>query len=390
MNEQQMKLITVVFGIIIFFMIIGIAGFVYIISYDKLHNLREPNTYELFYAEAATDSGVPGICSKISPSAYTSAAWGEPGFQVSFIRSRCFSNVAQETGNSSLCNNVKPLNRLFLDGSKAAQYCLESAGKKGGSFIMITGDQLRYLLHEMGDTQAENSFYAKRDIFNQLEQVYNNAKNEKKFLLKVSELPDYDKDSSENEIREGNFNEFFYQQVAVDFNLTSFCDKISSNAYFNQIYHINHSITKISLKDNCYMSIALNKDNILLCNQIVQNNSRFPGQYASVEHCKLDIEFNNKKPDLSYCELPQIKAVQDPEQCRQQLLKQSQNNIFYYGPVKYTNQHYANALRGLGYNLSLQISDEALHEYYFSVMISQNISEKKDFINRILKLPSFS
>lgn len=72
---------------------------------------RKPNKFEHAYLVISRDLKTPELCYKISPDAIDRGRG-----TISRVRSECFYNVATSTGNLDLCQEVKPLKSLTLDG----------------------------------------------------------------------------------------------------------------------------------------------------------------------------------------------------------------------------------------------------------------------------------
>lgn len=88
--------------------------------YPTFNPGQAPQENEMAYYAIATDINNAGLCSKISASAYTSAGFNPAGYQISYLRSDCYMHVAVGTKNPTLCQKVKGLSTLFLDGSKVS------------------------------------------------------------------------------------------------------------------------------------------------------------------------------------------------------------------------------------------------------------------------------
>jgi len=89
---------------------------------------RKGNAYEYSYIEMSEFINSAKLCYKIYPKAHNTGLGSNPeGYQVAYLRSDCFFNVAIDTNNISLCDEVKEYNSLYVDGSAySRKNCLKT------------------------------------------------------------------------------------------------------------------------------------------------------------------------------------------------------------------------------------------------------------------------
>lgn len=116
---------------------------------------RNPTTCESFVAGVAMDFSYPDLCRKIP---FEAAEAGAPkGLAVTSLRSRCFQALAFNTGNDSLCSEVKPIRGFGpYDGSVDEFHCVDRVLHSRNSWrergLYIPGDQLAPLMRQLGYT----------------------------------------------------------------------------------------------------------------------------------------------------------------------------------------------------------------------------------------------
>lgn len=100
---------------------IKISGLIlisFLIAPQYLHAERKANDFEYAYRAFAYNLEEASICNKIFSGAVTPGAGFSPkGYQIAYMRSECLFQLAQKTQNPFFCNDVKPKNTFFLNGS---------------------------------------------------------------------------------------------------------------------------------------------------------------------------------------------------------------------------------------------------------------------------------
>lgn len=119
---------------------------------------RGPNDLEWCYIDIALNTKSPELCYKISPKAVYTAGFSPRGHQIYYWRSLCFMDVAVKTGDVKLCEEVRTISTLFLNGSKTSKKeCIACAS--GASSRCWTSDgyacHTKLLLEKMGYKESD-------------------------------------------------------------------------------------------------------------------------------------------------------------------------------------------------------------------------------------------
>lgn len=103
---------------------IGIWAVLAVVVVAAIIRFRPPPTsattrHELFFYTVAINFQVPEFCAKIPADALGGTAGAAPkGYQITYLRSQCFYYLAPALHDPRLCDEVKPLKTLTLDGSQ--------------------------------------------------------------------------------------------------------------------------------------------------------------------------------------------------------------------------------------------------------------------------------
>jgi hypothetical protein len=117
-------------GIVVLLSVLtGACGF--LSDADEKHyfaDTRPPDALEYEYLALATELHSIKPCYLIHPASLSAGAFGPVGSQVSLKRSRCFSSVAEASGNEHLCDKVRSASTFFLSGADLnAETCRDVA-----------------------------------------------------------------------------------------------------------------------------------------------------------------------------------------------------------------------------------------------------------------------
>ncbi len=212
MNKKTILLVIAIF------IVICVAQLFYhlVTSMDFLG--RKPNAHEWFYEEAAVDTGEQSICEKIGKKSYYVVPgifpWGGRQDTKAFLeRSYCFYEIALNTKNPVLCDQVVPIHTFFYDGSgwtpeNCRQDITTEHGNSNATGTHIPANDFKQIFQEMGYTQdviiKENSDAYKRSISYRegnsdpgiihflYWNFYLNNRNTPDFLQHVKNLPSFD------------------------------------------------------------------------------------------------------------------------------------------------------------------------------------------------------
>ena len=163
---------------------------------------RKPNSHELLYQQVAVDNGDPRLCYKISPAAFLTAPWGGKGSEVSYLRSSCFYNIAQNTGRAELCSEVVEAKRPWADGSRYTEKnCMTEIKNNRHSVkwsgIYVPPGLLIPILQEVGysdDTMPERHRQYLKDNYEEAWFSYyqENLKRNPEFIRRLLNLSSFD------------------------------------------------------------------------------------------------------------------------------------------------------------------------------------------------------
>jgi hypothetical protein len=224
----------------------------------------------------------PDLCQRIDPLAEgASGGFSERGFQVETLRSSCYSNLAIELHNPSLCDHVKPVRIQGLDGSRFdPAYCREHlfAPEIVVPDVYRMGPFVHFMQQAgLGDREVADFVYEHNPYHNPVYAVYRELREDPGFLARIHAARNYDEPESPANARPANALEFLYQMLAVDANNPALCAEISPNATFRK---------DGLLRASCHWDIAVNTRNAALCAQVPAFGA-FPGvnRFYSREAC---------------------------------------------------------------------------------------------------------
>ncbi len=124
---------------------------------DKRFRVQSPERLEILYQDLAVAMHSAKPCFLISPESVRKTAFNAVGSQVSYLRSRCFSSVAWNTGQAGYCSHVRSVSTVFLSGATMnAPLCRRLARSSGGvSSALRPAVDLPELMEVMGVTPVE-------------------------------------------------------------------------------------------------------------------------------------------------------------------------------------------------------------------------------------------
>lgn len=361
---------------------------------------RAPNWHELFYHDVAVDMDAPELCEKIFSGAGGTAGFAPKGYQISLRRSECFTDVAFNTKNPNLCNEVVSVSTLFLDGSKVSKWhCLQNisnpqrAGRIASNGLLST--PLSRILNEMGiDPYAVTKPYSLTQwqasyVSHPTYRSYQQAIKDSEFSTRVNRLPAFGAEPASNGLWAPNRYELFYQMAAIDLNMPSWCGKISPSAYM-ETKEVRESSTYhpvFYLRSRCLAAIAVNTGDASLCRDVRAIDASQVAQEA--------------KQRLVMLERDSV----SPEECvrqTEQMVEMRRNNSWDGGhqaaiPHDSPDDLVA-VLRELGYPAAGESPDDFIgmpevqfssNVYYATLTREKNHDRNREFVERVKRLPSF-
>lgn len=321
-----------------------------------------PAERDLFIYGVALEFRDSGLCQKIPRYALGSeGGFGPAGYQISYLQSQCYYYLADTLHDASLCDNVRPLSKGFLDGSKfnpqdcrARLHSGPTAGAVGGAvdphIIVAMMRKLGYVDQDIPDFQYRNLFNSP------IHDAYKRLRQDGLFAERVKAAPTFDEPVAAIEGRPANELEYLYQMFAVDTDDSTFCGKISPNA---EAEWPNHNAFMLRL--GCYRDVAYNKRDLTACKKLPARSSLPPGatDRDSRENCSHYLGL--LRPDL--------------------------NDHSRYGPAfPPTFSSFQKALHELGYDLTfpeLTGGDYGDFLRYLSDTRQPNAAARAEFLRRV-------
>ncbi len=308
------------------------------ISFNDLH---DPGPKDIFFRGVAIDFGLPQLCEKVSPKAYSVAGFSPRGTQISYWRSECFFEAATRTKTIQYCNEVIPLNKwnpLFfawhLDGSFYSKgNCI--AGVRGNYEGDFSGSPALTdeIMQEMGYTkEVLGNMILSNELDYKLRQRYLNPLfTRQDFLDKVNKLPNYDEAINRFKVKPAATYEILYQIMAIELGSETYCTRISPNTYFP-----GDNVHKALVRSQCFMYIAVNKGSTILCNNI-------------------------EKPIVN------SDTFFTPENCEAMISQYQYPGDSYHGPTNLTYDALKKLLQELGY--PIDVIEYADYEEFYSKLL---------------------
>jgi len=331
---------------------------------------RQPNFHEEFYTAVAADFQDLGMCEKISIHAIDVRRpdFGTMDYRVTSQKSACYFYVALTTKNASLCDQVEtiitdPPNKSEVSKSECLRALQDPHyGRNYTHEPVLPFFPLSNLLQEMGyrDEDLDAATYSQNPLLSPIYKFYETIRNTDAFKEKIQRWPDHTEPFSPDKARLADEDEFLAQMVAIDDSLSSFCEKVSSNAYVewrNNYYH--KVLSKSSLRDHCFSSIAQNTNSLELCGKISEVNAISKKGCVDMIALQTRPEYRGKLGHSGPAYFPEMKMFTD-------------------------------VLEKLGYDKPVVVRQDALKwsNFYQYLKYRATPEEKQEFIKRAKALPS--
>ncbi len=316
--------------------------------------IEPPTERDTFIYGVATEFGEPRLCEKISR--YASGGGGsEPGYQVSYLQSKCYYRLAGSLHDVSLCDKVRTVSKGFLDGSKLGPESCRLDKDYSGDIVdphvvVSMMRKLGYLDQEVHDFQYRNS------EGNPVYDAYSRLRKDALFAERIKDAPTFNEPVSVAQTRPANDLEYVYQMFAVDTDNAAPCDKISPNAEAAWPKQ-----KPFSLKLECNRAVALDKPDPSGCEKLPPGSGLSSGAAAdySREACLHAIEV--MRPDLG--------------------------GHYRHGPIyPPTFSSFQNGLHELGYDLTFPEptwADYGKFLIYLSDTRQPNAAARAEFLRRV-------
>jgi hypothetical protein len=250
-----------------------------------------PSQRDFFIYGVALEFKDPALCQKIPPYvAGGGSDWSTPpGYQISYLQSRCYYNLAGATHVLSLCDHVRPLSTGSFDGSKYnpedCRLHSPAAPEIGGVDPHTVVEWMRKLGYRDEDVVHEPQYRANRK--NPVTDAYDRLRRDSLFAERIEAAPTFDEPFAAAKMRPANDLEYVYQMFAVDSNQAIFCDKISPNAQAEW-----RDKRRFFLRLACYRSTAVNNRDLSVCERLPTRSTLPPGatDYDSRASCRRNVE----------------------------------------------------------------------------------------------------
>jgi hypothetical protein len=284
-----------------------------------------PTERDYFFYQVAVEFKDPALCQKVPPNVTDGGSnWGTPpGYQIIYLQSYCYYNLAGAMHDLSLCNHVRPLSTFSYDGSKYnPEDCrLHSQAAPIGAVVdpHTVVKWMRKLGY--GDQDVHEAQY-RRNRKSPVTDAYDRLRRDSLFAERIKAAPSFDEPFAAAKMRPANDLEYVYQMFAVDSHQATFCGKVSPNAQAEW-----RDKRRFFLRLACYRDTALNNRDVSACEKLPTRSNLPPGatDYFSRETCRRDSEIA-MRPGLEH---------------------------YTYGPeFPPTSSSFQNGLRELGYDVT--------------------------------------
>ncbi len=183
---------------------IGIISAVLYVGYGFVnvkYYTREPNEFENAYFAMTLNIKNPrelGLCEKISPKAIFTARFADSDHQISYVRSECFFAEALFTKNTKLCDNVKTISMLFLNGNAISKTnCIDEIHNTTSIYEMAGASfNAEKIMKYLGYNETNIPEFYQKDPPIDYDGYYLEIMNTNSFIQKLKSLPDFSSTSS--------------------------------------------------------------------------------------------------------------------------------------------------------------------------------------------------
>jgi hypothetical protein len=335
-----------------------------------LVELKVPSDLDYFFYVVAINFKAPAPCQEIDPLADGGGdGFSQRGYQIQTLRSECYDELARILHDAKLCEQVRPVRTNALDGSRMDKaYCLTHL--HGPTTVAVPD------VHNMGPFVGlmRKLGYDDRHIaeFRLTEGPYDGGtygdwqklRADPMLLDRVRAASSYAEKPLRARLRPANAAEFLYQMAAIDTPEASLCGKISPNATF-----IDMGGKTALLRSRCYVTIAYNKRNAALCEQLPRAG-----------------------------EFPYVNPIYDSrESCHETVAIYSRPGFddggLHYGPSRFPNPSYfEDALLEIGYaksdvdNLISKPTSDDYWDFLSHLSLRGSSQDRAEFLRRVMSL----
>jgi hypothetical protein len=224
--------------------------------------LQSPTEKDIFLYGVAMQFKDPGPCERISRFAEGSGGgMGPPGYEISYLQSQCFYNLAGSLHDLSLCDRVRPISKGVRNGSNySPSWCRVRPGAAAG---MVNSHTIETWMQRLGYKGEDIQHALYPGAFNSpISNQYDRLKQDPEFSKRIDAGPNFEDPSADNVNRLANDLEYVYQMYAVDTYNPAVCGKIS-----RQAVAIN-GVFPVALRLACYSAIAIDGRNLSGCSML--------------------------------------------------------------------------------------------------------------------------
>jgi hypothetical protein len=311
---------------------------------------------DLFVYQVALEFKEPGLCQKIPPYAEGKGSGDQPGYQISYLQSDCYFELASALHDTALCDNVRPVSKGMRDGSKyAPKWC--RVGQRFNSVGIVDPHTISTWMQALGYSDSEIYQFNYRKGYNSyIHEAYDGLRKGSHFAEKVAAGPSFNEPRATASARPPNDLEYLYAMFAVDANDATLCGKVSPNARrprFNQ--------QMISLQVECYHDLAKNTRDPGLCRNVPASSYSPSGRDydQSRETCLRDVEIVRRDP----------------------------TSKAYWSPgLPPTFDSFKKALEDIGYKVDLPRLTYSDYEDFLQYLESHDSAVRAEFLRRVAAL----
>ena len=261
---------------------------------------------DVFFYSVSVHFKAPQSCSKIGR--YAAGGFSnERGYQIAYLRSRCYYDLAQIVNDPKLCDQVKPLVSDGMDGSRYSP--TECRNKVSDPVAQASAYLRREVFVQMMEAAGfekpaldfrRSRYQDKMFLFDRYEQVRQDAD----FIAALRKIPGtYDWRSQP---RPATGPEYLFSMLATDESDPEFCNKISPGAS----YQFPDGKT-FSLRSACVLHVVFySRQGLCQYLPSITSDSPLVSKYDSTESCS-EILKTEHYPDWG--EPPNAKPVFFPD-----------------------------------------------------------------------------
>src|ERR1017187_2731246 len=156
-----------------------------------IYPLQPPTDRDIFIYEVAIQFKDPNLCQKIPPYAEGNGSGERPGYEISYLQSGCYFELAGALHDQSLCDKVKPISKGMRDGSKyTPESCREYRGYSGSG--IVSPHTVTTWMRQLGYTDQDLHHFQYRAVFNNpMYEAYDRFRKDGQFSERLRAAPSF-------------------------------------------------------------------------------------------------------------------------------------------------------------------------------------------------------